>query len=179
MDQVGERVHVQADVIVVAQQLVEVVLGPPPCLDHRGLAQAEGVDALDRDLGDDADRSDTAHGGAEQLVFWTDLVHGTVAVDEAERQHVVTEVGRSSTGAVHVRRHDPGDALGIMRGQRADRQTLSAQPPRQVTQTSATPRHHLLGVPVDANDAGQVVERHGGAGRGQCIVERVPGTDDP
>ncbi len=158
VDQIGERVGVEADVVVVGEQPFEVPFRPATGLDHRGLAQVERIDALDRHLGDDADRSDPADGSPEQFVVRSDRVHGAGSVDEPKGDDLVAEVGRPASGPVHIGRKDPGHALRVVGGEGTEGEPLREQGRREIAQTSTGPHGRLLRLVVDVDHSRQRIE---------------------
>jgi hypothetical protein len=159
----GVREPVELEVVVVVDELGQALQHLRQR--HRLLAgvQQERRDALQRHLGDDAQRAEADPGGAEPGVLLVDLDDLAVGGDQLHADHGGRDAVQLPAGAVRAGRRGPGHRLRVDVAQVGQGQPQLEQPGVELVQRDAG---------LDAHPPGSVV-------MGEHVVHPVEAEQEP
>ena len=140
-------------------------------------AQAEGVDALHRDLGEHAQRAEAEGDRAQVVVAGGDRADLTGAGDQLGADDLGGDTAETQSGAVGSGGDGPGDGLPVDISQVCHRKSVRRKQSRDLVQVCAGVQGDLLACGVDPGQAAHVAQVEPDVVSGGDRGETVPGAD--
>jgi hypothetical protein len=171
--------EVQAEVVVLRKEPVEVVLDEREVLRLNPLFHGETLDALDGHGRDHTDRPDSSYRRPEKVVPRPAFVRFSPAVHQLEARDRLADEAPVPSGPVYIGGEDARDALRVVRGQRTEGPSFFQKQLHHVPHAGAALHGDLLRRPVLVDEAAIVIQRDQGAAGHHPGVEGMRRTEHP